>query len=347
MKMLEKRSKNLKYLLFASVMGFTICCIILIALIKGTGTKASLKDIVPEPTKRIDEVASDFLKPAFKEEIFETDTLEPKKEHILQFVENDADLIEKEKRKREQEFESKRIESNEILSAGKEEPEYLTPNVKTVAELARLDQQIASATPPLDHSRTLTKGTVINLTLYNHTKSDIKGIIKAYVKNDVVSRDGSKVILPAYTEVLGEFKPLENHGDRRLNIVFNEFITPTGIHIILTENSIAYDLQGVSGLTGIIDNRIADKYKEAGIAAAIVAGSQTAIPYHDERLRLGMYPLFKEMGNVSSEVLKQKLNIKPSIEIPAGTNISILLNETITLPEANGETLTVKTLKEH
>ncbi|MBN9542906.1 MAG: TrbI/VirB10 family protein [Alphaproteobacteria bacterium] len=344
--MLEKRSKNLKYLLLVSILGFTLCGIGIVLLVKDTGSKPPLKDIVPEPTRRIDEIASDFLKPAFKEEIFEAGTLKPNKEHLLEFIPNDNDSIENQMKKSEQKFESQRLASNEILAAGKEELEYLKPNVKNIAEIARLDQPIASSTPPLDHSRTITRGTWINLILYNDIISDVKGPVQAYVKNDVYSTDGTKKVLPAYTMVLGEFKPLENHGDRRLNVVFKEFITPQGSHIILTGESIAHDLQGRTGLSGIVDNRTGDKYKEAGIAASIVAGSQLAIPYNDERLRLGIYPLMKEMGNVSSEVLRQKLNIKPSIEIPSGTNISILLNETITLPEAHGGTLTAKTLKE-
>ena len=309
-----------------------------------------LEEYNREKPRRIEDAIGEYLKVPLKapQMVMKEDSLEPEDVFLLKNVPSDEARIKSARARKIRQINESRRDSGDILMLGEEKQEkyILRENRKSPRELAILGQSFASVTPPIDHDRTLTKGTIIEALLYTKVQSDIAGAVIAYVASDVIAFSGSKKLIPKGSKLIGKYVPLEKAGDRRLNIVWEEIITVGGSHINFVDQSIAYDQEGKAGLNGRLDNRNKDKYGNAMLFATVAAGSQLAMPIEDVKGRVIVDSYGKELSQVTAEVVKQSMNIKPSLTIPGGARLTIITQENITLPDPRGNTITAEILKE-
>lgn len=117
----------------------------------------------------------------------------------------------------------------------------------------------ATATGPISSSDPLQRileGTVIDTVLTNRLDGSVAAPINCLVTNPIYSHDGQHVLIPAGTRVLGETKPVQAVGERRLAVAFHRLLLPDGR---------TYTLLGVDVLDHIIvgDGRYYS-FKECG-----------------------------------------------------------------------------------
>ncbi|WP_259672358.1 TrbI/VirB10 family protein [Rhizobium sp. NLR22b] len=183
-----------------------------------------------------------------------------------------------------------------------------------------------------DPSRTVVQGTIISAVLETAIDTELPGNIRAQVMEAVYSFDGTHVMMPSGTILIGQFNNDLNLVQKRVLIAWNRAITPSGQSIAL--GSTGADKLGRSGTEGNVDNRYGTKF-----GAAILVSAITALPSmlsnrgsksdSGTTINVGGQMAGQMTGSASSQasgVLDKYLSLPPVIRIPQGEEIRVFVN---------------------
>ncbi|WP_454883862.1 TrbI/VirB10 family protein [Sphingomonas oryzagri] len=153
---------------------------------------------------------------------------------------------------------------------------------------------VATAEPMSSPSDTIAQGTLIPAVLETAIDTDLPGYVRAVVSRDVKSFDGTKVLIPRSSRLVGQYKSGLSSGQTRAYVIWSRLIRPDGVSIAL--GSPAVDFSGASGLTGKVDSHFFKRFSSAvllsvvggltslaGNASVIVSGGQSAASVAAER----------------------------------------------------------------
>jgi len=180
------------------------------------------------------------------------------------------------------------------------------------------------STFPVKRNRILTSDMRITAILEDAVNSQIPGRIIAIVDRDILSPTMDYVLIPAYTKFICMYEGLHNTEQTRLPVKCIRAIRPDGVSIILT-NAISADMTGKMGLVGKVNSKSGKRYATALMLSAISAVSRATYPRkNNKKLHIMSHDLYNRFGEMSSKILVDKLDLKPTISIPAGTRIQII-----------------------
>jgi type IV secretion system protein VirB10 len=137
----------------------------------------------------------------------------------------------------------------------------------------------ADARAMVDPSLTVSQGTLIPAVLETAIDSDLPGYVRAVVSQDVRSFDGTRVLIPRSSRLIGEYKSGLSAGQTRAYVVWSRLIRPDGVSVALA--SPAVDAQGRTGLEGQVDNHFLKRFGSSlllsviGAAGAVRSGGVT------------------------------------------------------------------------
>jgi type IV secretion system protein VirB10 len=141
--------------------------------------------------------------------------------------------------------------------------------------------EVAAATR-MDHpGQTVAQGTLIPAVLETAINSDLPGYVRAVVSSDVRSFDGSRVLVPRSSRLIGTYKSGISGGQTRAYVLWTRLIRPDGVSVQLA--SPAVDESGQTGLTGSVDNHFMKRFGSAlllsvvGTASAVASGGASLI----------------------------------------------------------------------
>jgi type IV secretion system protein VirB10 len=152
------------------------------------------------------------------------------------------------------------------------------------ARVASSDVETAHATRLRDMARVAPQGTLIPAVLETAINSDLPGGVRAVVSQDVRGFDGSTVLIPRGSKLIGQYRNGVALGQSRAFVIWSRILTPEGVSIDV--GSPATDPLGRAGLSGETDTHFFARYggailltvMNAGVeAAASHGGSSTAI----------------------------------------------------------------------
>ncbi|OZB31596.1 MAG: hypothetical protein B7X47_10190 [Ferrovum sp. 34-44-207] len=187
----------------------------------------------------------------------------------------------------------------------------------------------------------LSAGSILNATLITAINSDLPGLITAQISENIFdSLHPNDLLIPQGTKLIGRY---DNHlafGQRRVFIVWNSLLFPDGSTFNLKglEGS---DEQGQSGLTDLTDNHTGRIISSALLISVLGVGAQLSQPQNSSLLtspntgQLAAGSAANELNMVGSQLLQKNLSIAPTLEIRAGTELTILVNQTLILPPYN------------
>jgi len=187
------------------------------------------------------------------------------------------------------------------------------------------------STYPVDRSRILTADMRIGAVLEDNLNSQIGGRVIAIVDRDVLSPNGRYVLIPAYTKIVCGYEGLDQAGETRLSVSCSRAIRPDGASILLS-SAISSDQMGRTGLIGDVDNRTFERYGGAFIVSAISALAQAGVnQQQNQGVQNATTTLSNNLGQVTAEVIKQNIDLRPIITIAAGSRIQIIPQTDIVL----------------
>jgi type IV secretion system protein VirB10 len=146
----------------------------------------------------------------------------------------------------------------------------------------------AHSTTLQEPSNTIAQGTLIPAVLETAIQSDLSGYARAVVSQDIRSFDGSKILVPRSSRLIGEYKGSLTSGQNRVYLMWTRLIRPDGVSIALA--SPAVDASGQSGIGGHVNDHFLQRFGSAillsllggvsalgsGGATVVVSGGQSA-----------------------------------------------------------------------
>jgi type IV secretion system protein VirB10 len=128
----------------------------------------------------------------------------------------------------------------------------------------------ATTIGPLNY--VIAEGNYIHATLEPASNSDLPGDVRAIVSEPVYSQDGTKILIPPGSPLIGQYKSGMLQGQSRIFVVWKRLITPSGISVNL--GSAGVDSLGVAGMgADEINRHFWERFGTASLLSLIGAGA--------------------------------------------------------------------------
>lgn len=155
------------------------------------------------------------------------------------------------------------------------------PNEDFASRIGGVGGSKATATAMVDPKSTVTQGTLIPAVLETAIDTDVPGYVRAIVSADVRSFDGSRVLVPRSSRLIGEYKSGLQAGQKRAYVVWTRLIRPDGVSVNIASPAVGFS--GETGLAGKVNSHFFARFGSAlllsvvGGVASPVAGATTVI----------------------------------------------------------------------
>ncbi len=165
----------------------------------------------------------------------------------------------------------------------------------------------------------LAKGTFIDCTLETAIDSTLPGMTICITSTDTFSADGTVVLLPRGTLLIGQTRGEVRQGMARVFVIWTQARTPGGVIVRL--DSPAADALGRSGLTGTVDRHFWQRF-----GAALMVSTLTGLVQSQVQRSANAVILDPSAGeNVLADTLRGTEDIPPTIRVPNGQRIEVLV----------------------
>lgn len=173
----------------------------------------------------------------------------------------------------------------------------------------------------------IAEGSFIHAILEPATNSDLPGYLRAIVSEPNYSEDGSEVLIPRGTRLLGQYKSGMLQGQSRIFVVWTRLITPSGISLNL--GSPGVDSLGVSGMgADVVDRHFWQRFGTATLLSLIGTGAANAgVNSTDGENSTSAYrtAMANSFAQSASQNLQQENLIAPTLKTYQGKPIMVFV----------------------
>ena len=174
------------------------------------------------------------------------------------------------------------------------------------------------------------KGKVIQGVTESAIDSDLPGLIRGHVTEDVYGAQGDIPLIHNGDELIGEYRSGDiKNGQTTLYTVWTRLRLQSGITVNL--DSSGSDPLGRAGMSGPVDHHYLERYGSAILMSSISAGA--ALVGVNGEDRYNSVSVFRQGASASFAQLQQNMAIQNSIRPPQGTPISIMVNKDISFED--------------
>ena len=190
------------------------------------------------------------------------------------------------------------------------------------------DNGSARSTNLVAPASTVVQGTLIPAVLETAINTDVPGYVRAVVSQDVRSFDGSRVLIPRSSRLIGEYKGATQSGQRRAYLMWTRLVRPDGVSVALA--SPAADFTGQAGVGGQVNSHFFSRFGSAILLSVLGGATQLASG--------GASTVIVGGGqNAASAAIQQNGSRGPTIKVRQGEPIRVFTARDLIFPEgANG-----------
>lgn len=127
----------------------------------------------------------------------------------------------------------------------------------------------ATAAQAFNPRSTIAQGTLIAAVLETAIDTNVPGYARAIVAADVRSFDGSRVLVPRSSRLIGQYKSGLSAGQRRVYVIWTRLIRPDGVAVALGSPGAGFS--GESGIGGKVDTHFFERFGSA-ILLTVLSG---------------------------------------------------------------------------
>ncbi len=172
----------------------------------------------------------------------------------------------------------------------------------------------AQARPMVNPATTVTEGTMIPAILETAINTDVPGYVRAVVSQDVRSFDGTNVLIPRSSRLIGQYQSGVQQGQKRAYVIWTRLIRPDGASVNIASPAVAFD--GTTGLEGDVNNHFFRRFGSAMLLS--VVGGLGAIASGGTSVVLG-----GAGQSAASIAAQQDGQIGPTIRVRMGEPIRV------------------------
>ncbi len=172
----------------------------------------------------------------------------------------------------------------------------------------------ATAASAFDPKTTVTQGTMIPAVLETAINTDVPGYVRAVVSQDVRSFDGTRILVPRSSRLIGQYQSGLQAGQKRAYVIWTRLIRPDGISVALASPGTAFD--GSGGIPGKVDTHFFQRFGSAMLLSVI--GGLTTVASGGTSVILG------GGQNAAATALQQNGQISPTVRVRPGEPIRVV-----------------------
>ena len=181
------------------------------------------------------------------------------------------------------------------------------------------NDEAVRATVIRNRSSLIPQGTLLSAVLETPLNSDRPGLARAIVSREARSFDGSRVLIPKGSRLIGEFKADANANQRRVLVTWTRLIRPDGVAIRIA--SPAADALGGSGIPGSVNTRFFERFANAVLQSALTIGVNVASQSQPGSVFVGVPGQVASVG----QSLLPNINPRNTVKVRQGAEISIFV----------------------
>lgn len=125
----------------------------------------------------------------------------------------------------------------------------------------------ATATAAINPRTTVTQGTLIPAALETAIDTDVPGYVRAIVSSDVRSFDGSLVLVPRSSRLIGQYKSGLSAGQKRAYVIWTRLIRPDGVSVNIGSPAVGFS--GETGLGGKVSTHFFERFGSAMLLSVV------------------------------------------------------------------------------
>ncbi|MBA3577859.1 MAG: type IV secretion system protein VirB10 [Sphingomonas sp.] len=189
------------------------------------------------------------------------------------------------------------------------------------ARVGSQEVEVARARRMTNLDRLVPQGAVIGAVMETALNSDLPGFARALVQRDVYSFDGTAVLVPAGSRLIGQYKSGVAQGASRVFVLWTRLIRPDGVSIELA--SPATDDLGRAGIGGKVNRHFFQRFGGA-ILTSVLTGGLNALA---ARRGGGSTIIVGSAGQATALASQatQSSDIPPTITTKQGANVRIFV----------------------
>lgn len=177
------------------------------------------------------------------------------------------------------------------------------------------------------------QGSLIPGVLETAINTDLSGMVRATVAENVWSHDGTRILVPRGARLIGAYKNTVRFGTARVFITWNRMVTGDGVSVQL--GSPGVDTLGRAGLEGHADTHFIERFGSAALVSIIAGGTVLAVGSLDDDVS-------EETGGELATALTENigaaanpyLNIPTTINVDQGARIIVFTNRDLDFTRA-------------
>ncbi|MBB3360358.1 MULTISPECIES: TrbI/VirB10 family protein [unclassified Novosphingobium] len=175
------------------------------------------------------------------------------------------------------------------------------------------------ATRLLNPATTVTQGSVIQCVLETALDTTKPGLARAIVSRDVRGFDGSQVLVPRGSRLIGEYQSDVASGQSRALIRWTRLIRPDGVTIALQSPSA--DTLGRAGVKGKVNSHFLERYGGAILQSALNVGMNVAT----SKLADGTYIVGWPGVTTPTTGSTGGANVRSTVTVKQGASVSVFV----------------------
>ena len=261
------------------------------------------------------------------------DELRAREEERLRREEEARRLAELERRAEEERaFQERRITSPTIAFGGgagangaSELTERTLGQVQDFVVNGALPSPVTQAEVIANPSNTVMQGTMIQAVTETALDSSLPGAIRAIISEDVHAFDGSRVLIPRGSRLIGRYQSGADIGQKRVTIAWDRIIMPDNQSV--TISAFGGDELGRSGATGVVDTRFGQRFGSAALISLISAAPDVAASrVEDDDAATVIQEVGDDFSDATDDVISEYLSLSPIIYVDQGSRITVMVD---------------------
>lgn len=169
-----------------------------------------------------------------------------------------------------------------------------------------------------DRATTVPQGTLIPAVLETAFNSTGSGFARALVQRDVHGFDGTRVLIPRGSRLIGDYKSDTAQGQKRAFVTWTRLIRPDGVTIAI--GSPTTDPVGVGGIRAKVDSHFFERFAGSILQTAMLIGGNLAARSVGDSVVVALPGSFPGAATTTPAT-----QIPPTLSVRQGTSISVFV----------------------
>lgn len=209
-------------------------------------------------------------------------------------------------------------------------PEKITssdPNSQFLQQTSRVSEKTISATRVGPLNQFIGEGQLIHAILETAINSDLPGSLRAIIDQPVYAEDGSQILIPLGTRLIGQYKNGLLQGQSRIFIVWTRLITPDGLSLHLESPGV--DSLGMAGMAAdVVDRHFWQRFGTATLLSLLGSGTSNVDVANNASYNSAQayrMAIANSLNQTAQQTLQQQTMISPTLWVNQGSPIQVFV----------------------